>query len=382
MENYNLYLKNKLGRKHNLNWNLFINFIKNEFIRIYDKLTKNTEKNIEYISHKTKFGTEKYTENNFKLNLNLKLNNDNIIPTDFIWLKNNNNSCRYDVFITLYIFCLFDYLEDNFILLNDQLKDIQKLMRILKNDPNEHNKSMIWNYFILKQIDISTTEIDNKNIIVETGFGISGYVVQLLKIFKNNTYFCLKEQRHEKCEICGYDKVFEEEMHNHLLVINEFTVKIKNIETILSYSLIYDGLTNCEICKLGENTTSCRIYYNIINYPKYLFILFDFSSYTQILKNEIYIKNLLVPNIEFKNTIKYRLKGCITAPYANHFTFIIYNLDTNNIPNNLIRHHNYYYDDNDYNNRFLEFDNLENLYKFIKSGYKIIPYLAVFEKFN
>ena len=171
-------------------------------------------------------------------------------------------------------------------------------------------------------------------------------------------------------------------MHNHLLVINEFTVKIKNIETIFSYSLIYDGLTNCEICNLGENTPSCRIYYNIINYPKYLFILFDFSSYTQILKNEIYIKNLLVPNIEFKNTIKYRLKRYITAPYANHFTFIIYNLDTNNIPNNLIRHHNYYYDDNDYNNRFLEFDKLENLYKFIKSGYKIIPYLAVFEKFN
>ena len=94
MENYNLYLKNKLGRKHNLNWNLFINFIKNEFIRIYDKLTTNTEKNIEHISQKTKFGTEKYTENNFKLNLNLKLNSDNIIPIDFKWLKNNNNSCH------------------------------------------------------------------------------------------------------------------------------------------------------------------------------------------------------------------------------------------------------------------------------------------------
>ena len=65
LENYNLFLKKQLGRKYKLNWDLFINFIKKEFIRIRDRLTENTEKNIKIISKKTKFGSEKYTQNTF-----------------------------------------------------------------------------------------------------------------------------------------------------------------------------------------------------------------------------------------------------------------------------------------------------------------------------
>ena len=55
------------------------------------------------------------------------------------------------------------------------------------------------------QIDIYSTAINDKNTVVETGFGKSGYIIQLFKIFKNNTYFCLKEIRNEICEVFSYN---------------------------------------------------------------------------------------------------------------------------------------------------------------------------------
>ena len=72
LENYNLYLKRKLGRKYKLNWDLFINFIKDEFRRLRDKLTENTEKNIINISKKTKFSCEKYNEKLFDIKYKIK----------------------------------------------------------------------------------------------------------------------------------------------------------------------------------------------------------------------------------------------------------------------------------------------------------------------
>ena len=39
IENYNLFLKKNLGKKYDLNWDLFINFLKKESSRIRDKLT-------------------------------------------------------------------------------------------------------------------------------------------------------------------------------------------------------------------------------------------------------------------------------------------------------------------------------------------------------
>ena len=46
LENYNLFIKKILGKKYNLNWDIFINFLKDESDRIRNKLTLNTEKNI------------------------------------------------------------------------------------------------------------------------------------------------------------------------------------------------------------------------------------------------------------------------------------------------------------------------------------------------
>jgi len=78
LENYNLFLKKSFGKKYNLNWDIFINFLKDESDRIRNKLTINAEKNIKKKSKETKFNLEKYNERKFN---NIKNNN---------FIKNNN----------------------------------------------------------------------------------------------------------------------------------------------------------------------------------------------------------------------------------------------------------------------------------------------------
>ena len=42
-----------------------------------------------------------------------------------------------------------------------------------------------------------------------------------------------------------------------------------------------DGMGYCKKCNLGENVNTCRIYYHITNYSKFIFILFDFNEYNK-----------------------------------------------------------------------------------------------------
>ena len=62
MENYNLFIKQNLGRKYKLWWDVFLKFLKFKSERIRNKLTKNTESNLLQKAKNTKFGLEKCTE--------------------------------------------------------------------------------------------------------------------------------------------------------------------------------------------------------------------------------------------------------------------------------------------------------------------------------
>ena len=42
----------------------------------------------------------------------------------------------------------------------------------------------------------------------------------------------------------------------------------------------------CEKCNFGQAYPTSRIYYYIDQYPKFLFILFDFGSYIQLLSKK------------------------------------------------------------------------------------------------
>ena len=103
------------------------------------------------------------------------------------------------------------------------------------------------------QIGVFSTEINDKNKIIDTGFGKSRFIIQLFQIIKNNSLFCLKEKRNEKCEICSYIKNFLDTLHDHIIVCSEYNINFKTIENIIAFSLIFDGLTKGDICNLGDN---------------------------------------------------------------------------------------------------------------------------------
>jgi len=382
--------------------------LKVESERIRNKLTIYTEKNFLLKSKETKFNLEKFNERKFNENIiNNIISNSGILFTNFTWLKYTNNSCRYDVFCTFYIFIIYDFIEENFSYCNENLKNIHLLMKNIKSNPTEENKNILWKYCINKKIDIMETQIENKNIVIDNGFGESGFIIQLFGIFKANNNFCLKEQRNEKCQICNNLKIINEEYHNHIICISESDLKFQNIETIISFKLIFNGLISCDKCKLGEEFPTCNIYYNITNYPQFLFVLFDLNSYSNLKINRNEINKLLKDELDFNDINKYTLKGCVTSPYHNHFTFYINRLYIQNVPNELVNGKNYYiikciiniyfilknkiilfyssnsnryYDSNKFNNRFMEIKSLEDLN--LNDDYFVIPYLLIYSKLN
>ena len=165
-------------------------------------------------------------------------------------------------------------------------------------------------------------------------------------------------------------------LHDHIIACNEYTINFKKIETIICYSLIYDGLALCEKCNLDENTPTSRIYYNITDYPNFLFVLFDFNSYHALLKYKDKIKNLLVENLEFNSNVKYMLNGIILSPYDNHFNTFIFNPLGSSINNHFSSNFIYYHDDQLNNGNIVAINNV-NEWKTIG-----IPYILIYKKNN
>ena len=132
--------------------------------------------------------------NEYKINVETNLNQIGII-TEFKCLTYYSNSCRYDTFITFYIFYIFDYMNKIINKLNPIIYKIHNLIINIKKDFNRKNRDLLWKYFIDNKIDIFSTDINNKNSILENGYRVNGFIVQLFSIFKNNVNFNIKEKK-------------------------------------------------------------------------------------------------------------------------------------------------------------------------------------------
>jgi hypothetical protein len=52
-------------------------------------------------------------------------------------------------------------------------------MNDILNNPNNETREKLWEYFILKNIDINANSLNNKNLISDTGFSQYSYFFQL-----------------------------------------------------------------------------------------------------------------------------------------------------------------------------------------------------------
>ena len=96
--------------------------------------------------------------------------------------------------------------------------------------------------------------------------------VNYLVYLKNSDIFCIKEHSEEHCQICNNNKIYQHNLHNHFIIIDEQGLSLNSIEVNLNASLVYDGLMICEKCNFGQAYPTSRIYYYIDQFPKFLFL--------------------------------------------------------------------------------------------------------------
>ena len=90
---------------------------------------------------------------------------------------------------------------------------------------------------------------------------------------------------------------------------------------------------------VNEDVLCQKIKYNLLSYPEFLFLLFDFQ-YTEleIYKSQIY--KLVEEKFTLNIKVEYKLIGMIAAPSINHYNTIIFNqigqtINPNFIPTNI-----------------------------------------------
>ncbi len=394
LERYNKTIKEELGQKRTCNWVVFINFINKEIIRINLQLSKNENINVLYKSKYTKFGKEKYSaklnydKNNEKKNNQIGDNMlDNIASK---WLIQKGNNCRYNAFITLFYFTISPFLS----LIKDKnlnlLNELNDLIIKLSENINDKNYYDIIIFLQKNKFDSNNAKIDEiineedelkKEELIEKlkiddtiDFTSSGYAAQLFSIFSNNLYFCVKENKEYECIICGNKKIEEIKEMQPFIFINGNNINNTSIFNLFlsKYKEIYSYACECRKDK-KEDVLCLKIKYNILNFPKFLFILFDFQ-YSELSKYKEKIYKLLEDKIILMLRTEYKLIGLINAPSINHYNTIIFNPLGRSI-NKYFTPNNIYYHDGMCNNGCIV-----SLKKGEDWKNKGIPYIALYKK--
>ena len=341
LERYNRTIKNYLGEKRTCNWVVFLNFINNEILRINEVLGKNENVNILFAEKNTKFGMEKFTnEIRIKNDINENNNkNNNTIANK--WLINKFNNCRYNAFITLFYFTISPFIND---LISDNMADIKELNDLiikLSKEVSDKNYNDIIIFLQKNNYDVNNKLIDQivrendedkkANLInklkFDTGidFTSSGYAAQLFSIFRNNNYFCFLEEKTSECIICGKKTDIIIKDQQPFIFINNTNINEKNLFNILLQKYKEKYTYDCECRRDKKEDVLCtKVKYNIVEYPKFMFLLFDMQfDELKIYKKDIF--NITEAKITLNLKVEYNLVGIISAPKANHFNSIIFN---------------------------------------------------------
>lgn len=154
----------------------------------------------------------------------------------------------------------------------------------------------------------------------------------------------MKENKESKCIICGKNKCEELDNMQPFIFVNSNNINNSSIFNILlsKYKEIYTY--DCECRKNNNEDVLCvKLKYNIVSYPIFIFILFDFQ-YSDLVKNKNNIFKLIGDNIILNIKAEYRIVGIICAPTINHFSTIIFNPIGSTINSNFGSNYIYYHD--------------------------------------
>ena len=400
LERYNKIVKTELGEKRTCNWVVFLNFINNEINRINNILGKNENKNILFESKFSKFGLNKF---NTTIKKDTLEENKNIINTDKInvkldiskkWLVQKSNNCRYNAYITLFYFIITPFLEkvkDKTLI---KLNQLNGLVLKLAEDVNDINYYNIIIYLQKNKFDTNNKKIDEiineinenkkelliKNLKIDDtiDFTSSEQAAQLFSIFNNNLKFCIKENKSSECFICGKKTLINIDELQPFTFINNNNINNTSIFNIFldKYKEIYSYACECrKNLPKNEDVLCLKIKYNIISYPEFLFIIFDFQ-YSGLVDYKEKIFKLLDDIIVLNINIEYKLSGIIAVPSYNHYNTIIFNPSGVTINKEFTPDKIYYHDGMRNNGKIIQIDEKMN-WKNVG-----IPYIVLYKKLD
>ena len=174
-------------------------------------------------------------------------------------------------------------------------------------------------------------------------------------------------------------------------------INADEINKIDLYKIVNDKLINrytrCPICGYNnellkdspKTNNSLYVKYKKIDYPQFLFFIFDLEDMHNICNNFVNLTNSqkMIVNLAkegiFLNNFTYKIIGTINYPIENHYTSSIINIIYNDVPNLINK--NFYYDDVIYkslvtelvikenNDDIIKLISLKNIYILIYSKY-------------
>ena len=136
---------------------------------------------------------------------------------------------------------------------------------------------------------------------------------------------------------------------------------------IYSYAYQYRGNNEDVLC--------LKIIYNIISYPEFIFILFDFH-YSELNKFKDKIFKLIEGNLILNINAEYKLSGIIEALGYNHYNTIEFNPIDITINSNFSVNNIYYHDGTLNNGKIISITEKMDL-KSLGN-----PYIVIYKKFN
>ena len=347
LENYNRIIKKELGKKKEINYLNFVSFIKKEDKRFYNEIYNKSRDYNEILKSHNKF-RNKYKSDNFFKDKNI--DNTNLKG---IWLKNINNSCRYDVLMTIYLFIFKKIIEqkqnvNEYFKTHPIIHKLDEVVYSLSIDINSESRYDFWSL-------IDTLNIDND--FNNNTFGQMGYISGIFSIFNEDKDFCIEIREDSFCYLCQkkFSKLF---FSKFLIPIHINDIKASNIKSLLILKFLPSIRTcNC----INDPEYLCKnSNFEIVNISRLLCLILDisFKEYN-IMKN--WLIEIFSNKIEIDNYY-YNLKGIICNHNNLHYSCYILNNDINIL--NLSLNSNLMHDGLQNDGKIIEInDSIENIIK-------------------
>ena len=159
------------------------------------------------------------------------------------------------------------------------------------------------------------------------------------------------------------------------LKINSDFLDFKSLESIIINSIYENKKNLCKICKISY--LSDNITYEIAHMPNYLFFIYDFNTYNDLIIHKNELIKFIHLEFNFNKIYHYFFQVGITMTSSNHYNSFFKNYNNSKVGNNFKLENNkiYFHDGMRNNGNFYLYNNINDLFNSIPN---LVPYIIIY----